>query len=289
MIRQLSIYLLLIIPLTAWSHGDLHDQIDAVSQQLKHDNQKTALYLKRGQLYLQDTKYSEAIADLKKSIKLDPELHAAHYHLAQAHLAMGHSDAAERHNKLFIKSLGADTYGGLSRGYGLLGKIYQTKNEHVAAAKAFEMSLKNNMQPGPIDYLQAAEAYVKSGRKYQQQAMSLLDLGIVRLGPIVTLQEAAIELELLSGRYDAASGRVETLRNQGINEANIYCKQAAIMSKAGRFDEAQGYYKKALSEIERLPAYKQQSRAMVKLRLSIEESMSKQESKNETKGKLTTS
>jgi len=145
------------------------------------------------------------------------------------------------------------------------------------------------MQPTPVDYLQVAGSYVKLGKEYQQKALNILDQGIGRLGPIVTLQEEAIELELLSGSYDAALSRVETLLSQGVSEANIYFKQASIMTKAGRFEEAQAHYKKALAEIERLPAHRQQSRVMVKLRLSIEEGMSKLEDKNGSAGKTMTS
>ncbi|HQS57230.1 MAG: hypothetical protein B7Y56_00315 [Gallionellales bacterium 35-53-114] len=288
MIRLLFLILLFSLPLSAWSHGDLHDQIDKISQHIHSGKPEAALYLKRGQLYLQHGNYPDAIVDLGKSMELDPKLKVAHYHLAQAYLAEGSSDTAEQHIKLFLKSLGPDTYGGLSRGYGLLGKIHQKKNEHMEAVQAFEKSLKNNTLPAPVDYLQIARSYVKSGQQYQQKAIDILDQGIVRLGPVVTLQEEAIELELLLGNYDAALGRVETLRSQGISDANIFFKQASVMSKAGRFEEAQGCYKKALAEIERLPAYKQQSRVIVKLRHSIEDDMSKLEDKNESTGKAMT-
>lgn len=289
MLRKSILILLFLMPVTAWSHGDLHDQIDDVSMQLADDKQKPKLYLKRGKLYLQDGNFHEALHDFRKSLKLDPALHVVHYHLGEAYLAMGRSDTAEQHTRLFINSLGPETYGGLSRGYELLGKIYQKKNKHLDAAKAYEQSLQNNMQPGPIDYLQAAEAYVKSGAKYQQHAMHLLDKGIDKLGPVVTLQEAAIELEILSGSYDAALARVGTFRSQGISEPNISYRQASIMAAASRFEDAQTYYKKALTEIESLPANKQLSRSIQKLRLLIEEDMSKQQAKRELAGKSTIS
>lgn len=288
MARLLSLILLFCVPLSAWSHGDLHDQIDRVSQHLKGGHPKAAHYLKRGQLYLQHGNYPDAITDLGKSLELETELNVAHYHLAQAHLAMGNSDTAEHHIKLFLKPLGQENYGGLSRGYALLGKIHQKKNEHLEAVQAFEKSLQNNMQPAPVDYLQVAGSYVKLGKEYQQKALDILDQGIVRLGPVVTLQEEAIELDLLSGSYDAALNRVKTLRSQGINEANIYFKQASIMSQAGRFEEAQASYKKALAEIERLPANKQASRPIQKLRLLIGEGISKLEEKHELAGKPAT-
>jgi tetratricopeptide (TPR) repeat protein len=289
MIRKSILILLFLMPVTAWSHGDLHDRIDDVSMQLADDKQKPELYLKRGKLYLQDGNFHEALHDFRKSLKLDPALHVVHYHLGEAYLAMGRSDAAEQHTRLFLKSLGPETYGGLSRGYDLLGKIYQKRNKYLDAAKAYEQSLQNNTQPAPIDYLQAAEAYVKSGQKYQQQAIRLLDQGIDRLGPVVTLQEAAIELEMLSGSYDAALARVETFRSQGISEPNICYRQASIMSTARRFEEAQKYYKKSLTEIENLPAHRQASKSVQKLRLLIEEGMSKQEVMSELAGKPTIS
>jgi tetratricopeptide (TPR) repeat protein len=288
MMRQLILILLFIVPVTAWSHGDLHDQIDDVSKQLVDGKSITELYLKRGKLYLQDGSFQQAIHDFRKSLQLEPALHVVHYHLGEAYLATNRSDTAEFHTRLFIKSLGVDTYGGLSRGYALLGKIYQNRNKQLEAAKAFEQSLQNNLQPGPVDYLQAADAYVKSGKKYQQQAMHLLDKGIDRLGPVVTLQEAAIELEMLSGSYDAALARVGTFRSQGISEPNISYRQASIMSTARRVEEAQKYYKKALAEIESLPAHKQASRSIQKLRHLIEAGMSNQEAKRELAGKQTT-
>lgn len=276
MMRQLILILLFTVPVAAWSHGDLHDQIDDIGKQLVDDKQKSGLYLKRGKLYLQDGNFHEAIHDFRKSLKLEPALHVVHYHLGEAYLASGRTDTAEHHTQLFIKSLGSETYGGLSRGYGLLGKIYQKRNKHLEAAQAFEQSLQNNMQPSPIDYLQAAEAYVKSGTKYQQQAMHLLDQGIDKLGPVITLQEAAIELEMLTGSYDAALARVGTFRSQGISEPNISYRQALIMAAARRFEDAQIYYKKALTEIDGLPENKQMSKSIQKLRFLIEQGMSKQ-------------
>jgi len=272
--RQLTFILFFIIPFSAWSHGDLHDQIHDVSTKLHHDMHNAALYLKRGQLYLKDETPNEAIRDFRKALDLDSELMVAHYHLAQALLTIGESDTAERHARLFIASLGQMTYGGLSRGYGLLGRIYQERNDPINAAEAYEKSLQNNMQPRPFSYLRVAEAYVQSGQQYHQQALNILDKGIDKLGPIVTLQEAAIELELLFEHYDAALTRVRTLRTQGLHEANIHFKQASIMSKAQRLEEAQAHYKMALTEIDRLPTNKQSSRAMLKLRLSIEEELS---------------
>lgn len=275
MIRPFTLIFLFILSATAWSHGALHDQIDDVSQQLKKDKQNAALYLKRGHLYQKVEHYSEAIHDFKKSLKLEPELQSVHYHLAQTLLAIGQSDAAEQHARLFIASLEQKTYGGLSRGYGLLGKIFEERNKYLNAARAYEKSLQNNMQPRPYNYLQPVNVYVKSGQKYHQHALTLLDKGINKLGPIVTLQEAAIVLELSSKHYDAALSRVKTLRSQGISEANIYFKQALIMSKARRPEDALTYYKMALTEIEHLSVRKQSSKAMRKLRRTIENSMSK--------------
>ena len=78
------------------------------------------------------------------------------------------------------------------------------------------------------------------------RALHSLDEGIVRLGPIVTLELEAIEVELRLNRYDAALARVDRISAQTPRKDSWLARRGAILERAGRLDEAHAAYRAAL-------------------------------------------
>ncbi len=66
-------------------------------------------------------------------------------------------------------------------------------------------------KPNPGIYLSAAKLMSAQGTQGSKRALALLDRGIEDLGPLPPLQNLAIELELASGREEAALARLESM------------------------------------------------------------------------------
>jgi len=75
-----------------------------------------------------------------------------------------------------------------------------------------------------------------------------LDAGMARLGPIVSLQLPAVELEVALGRTDRALARLDTLLARTANPAWV-ARRGDLLLRAGRSTEARHEYARARAMI----------------------------------------
>jgi predicted negative regulator of RcsB-dependent stress response len=94
-----------------------------------------------------------------------------------------------------------------------------------------------------------------------------LDEGINRLGPVVTLQLAAIDLEVGRKNYEAALTRLNQIAAQSERKEAWLVRRGDILKLAGRDDEARAAFNAALLAIESLPPAHRQSRSVTALEL----------------------
>jgi hypothetical protein len=94
-------------------------------------------------------------------------------------------------------------------------------------------------------YIERAAAQAGAGGAGLEDAIRGLDTGIARLGPVVTLELAAADMEVLLGRYDAALSRIDRVAAQSGRKEPWLARTGAILEKAGRSEEALATYRTA--------------------------------------------
>src|SRR5439155_925722 len=70
----LSIITCCLLPAGVWAHGELDEQIAAVTKRIEKDPRNAALHLKRGQLHRMHREWDATMADLDQASMLDPDL-----------------------------------------------------------------------------------------------------------------------------------------------------------------------------------------------------------------------
>src|SRR5262245_38378375 len=78
----------------AGAHGDLHEQINAVTKQIDADPSNAVLYHKRGELERAHGDYTAAFADYDRAEKLDPELDVVQFSRGRSLLESNRADEA---------------------------------------------------------------------------------------------------------------------------------------------------------------------------------------------------
>ena len=107
------------------------------------------------------------------------------------------------------------------------------------------------------------------GPDYVDEALAGLDEGIARLGPLVTLIQYAVSMEVARGQYDAALARIEALP-VGVQSGPAWlARRGDILVEAGRLNEARVTYIVAKQAILDLPPARRQSRAMAALEVHL--------------------
>jgi tetratricopeptide (TPR) repeat protein len=109
-------------------------------------------------------------------------------------------------------------------------------------------------------YLALAKAWEAAGEP--EKALIALEDGERRLGSLIVLQLAAIDLQRRLHRWDSAVARVDRVAAQLERKETWLVRRAEILAEAGRYEEAHCTYQKALAAIHSLPPSLRQTKAM---------------------------
>ncbi len=125
-------------------------------------------------------------------------------------------------------------------------------------------------RPTPEYFLERAKALAAEGPAHWEQALRGLDDAVEQLGPLVTLQQLAIDLEVNLRRYSNALERLNTIARWLPAERRL-ARRGEILLNAGRTEEAQKDFSDALAHIETLNPGRRQSKPMQKLVAQLRE------------------
>ena len=131
------------------------------------------------------------------------------------------------------------------------------------ALEAYRDALRRTPVPEPDLYHEVSSAMAAAG--CGSEALAILDQGLERLGPIPSLGQQALDLELAAQRFDAALVRVETLRRASPRPEPWMARRAAILTAAGRIGESREAWETLLTDLTALPAAMRGSHAMSRL------------------------
>ncbi|MGH9656969.1 MAG: tetratricopeptide repeat protein [Bryobacteraceae bacterium] len=233
-----------VLPLVA--HGPLAEQIATAGVEIGKDPGNARLYVKRGELYRLQREFPMAQADFDRAARIDPL--AAEVDLARGRMWLdaGNPEKARTALDRFLARRPGDGAGRAAR-----GEARARLDDARGAAIDYDAAVAT---PGFAQvelYLARARAWAAAGDS--PRALAGLDEAIARLGSLVTLEDAAIELERKLGRWDSALARVDRVAEPLERKETWLARRGDILRQAGRTEEAQASYVLALRAIESLP------------------------------------
>jgi tetratricopeptide (TPR) repeat protein len=243
----------------AQAHEGLHEQIVAVTAKIRRDPKNASLYLQRGELHRLHHDWTRAAADYDRAARLQPSLTivdlARGKMLFESHRLQQAKFVLDR----FLRRQPGHVEGFITR-----ARVLAKMGARVQAAQDFRQALTSTSEPEL--YLERAQVLAEDER-HIEEALRGLDEGIHRLGPLVTLQLLAIDLESRRKNYGAALIRLDLIAAQSERKEMWLVRRAEILRNAGRIEEARATFKAALLAIESLPPDRRQNRAVTALEL----------------------
>lgn len=218
----------LALPASLRAHGDIHVRIAALTASIAQDPSNAALYLARGELHRAHRDWDRALSDYRRAARLDPGMAAADLCGGRALLSAGRAAQARTALERFLAKLP-----GHPEGHALLARAFVSLGNPLRAAEHGSLVIALREEPRPEDFVDRAQALAAAGPGHLSEALRGLDEGIALLGPLVSLQSTAIELELARGDKDAALARLETLASQGDRPSVWSARRSEILEQAG--------------------------------------------------------
>jgi tetratricopeptide (TPR) repeat protein len=251
------------LSLPVHAHEGLHEQIAAITAKIKRDPKNASLYLQRGELHHLHHDWRRASADYDRAERLQPDLTTVALARGKMFADSGQLQRAKLTLDRFL-SRQPNHYDGLITRARVLAKL----GARMDAAKDFSQALSLSSVPEPELYLERANV-VAADVSQLAEALRGLDEGINKLGPLVTLQLAAIDLELRRKNYDGALVRLDQIIAQSQRKESWLVRRGEILKLAGRDEEARAAFNAALTAIESLPPAHRQSRSVTALELRV--------------------
>ena len=248
--------------LSAAAHGDLHEQIDALTQRIAEQPTDVELYLRRGELRRLHEDWDAAIADFERARTLAPQRAEIDLGLGRTLVDAGTPQAGIAVLDRYLTRNPAHGPALASRAAGL-----RAMELHLEAAEAFSAAAAAFPQPDPQLYFDSAAEFVAAGGANRDRALAVLDDGIERLGPLVTLELAAIDLDRQAGRFERALQRIDRIAEQTQRKEPWLARRGEVLELCGRPQEAVRAYEAAQRAIAALPA----PRRRVAATLALEE------------------
>ena len=249
------------------AHADIHERIQALDKEIQRNPAEAKLFLKRGELHRLHRDWDAALADYRRATELDPHGEEVGFLRGRMLLEAGHPDQARRELDEFLADQPEHREALLTR-----GRALAALGQGLSAAQDYTRVIATLTQPTPEFYLERSKALEAEGDAYLGRALQGLDEGIAKLGPLVTLQLYAIDLELKREYYDAALERLERLAPWLPPERRLQ-RRGEILLLAGRLPEARKAFSKALEYLESLPSSRGNTRASRELRARLRASL----------------
>ncbi len=245
----------------AVAHAPIEERIEALNKMIEQDQKNSDLFLKRGELYSSHEEWSAAVADFERASKLSPDLAVVDMYLGKMLLASGRLVQAEKALTRFISQVPNH-----AEAHVMLASVLVQLGRRRAAAEKYTRAIKLCPSPAPRLYLERAKALIDEGDGYVDEALRGLDEGLHRLGPIITLQLYAIDLELKKKQFDAALLRLEQITAKASRKETWLARKGDILEKAGRSDQALVAFDSALAAVQKLPVHRRSTQVMTQLK-----------------------
>ena len=246
----------------ASGHGDIHERIQDLTVKMESDGGTSALYLKRGELHRLHRDWDRALADYAEAEKLSDDLPHLPYLKGRLWLEAGQPAKAVPYLDAFLERTPrhVDALLVRSRSLGKMGRFRE-------AVSDLDTAIPLHSRPTPEYFLERAQLQIRMGDV--PAALRGLDAGLERLGPIVSLIDFAIDLEVEDRRYEPALERLDSLPLILRKQPAWIARGAGILVQAGRSKEAVQEYQLALQAIDDLPPHRSQARAFLEVREQI--------------------
>lgn len=241
------------------AHGDDMMLIQALSEEIEK-KADADLLIRRGELYRHHQEWARAEADFIAAGGLQPDFAVVDYFRARTFFESGASEKALPLIDRYVEKVPSE-----AEGWFLRGDIRAARGEPAAGAADYATGIERAPRPRPEHFIQRAKLIAATPGAESAKVLAALDAGIARLGPVISLVDYSIGLEVERRDYDAALARITVAMDHSPRRETWLVRRGDILVKAGRIREAVEAYRAALAAIDELPNRYRETVPMEKL------------------------
>lgn len=260
--RTFFLIAVLALSAAALGHADIDERIAALDEQIAQRPATRKLHVKRGELHRLHRDWASALADYRRAHELTEGGDATDidFYTGRMWREAGKPERALFHLDVFIDKHPTHVDARINR-----SRVYAELDQPAAAVDDLHISIRQQQPPSPELYLERARLLIGKDMEQHEFALQGLDEGIARLGPIISLVQFAIDVQVDCGNYRDALLRIDSLPEMVRENPSWRGRKADILSAMGKDTEAHLEYQRAVAAIERLPPSRRSTKVMSEL------------------------
>lgn len=265
----LPILLMASMAVVSYAHGDLHERIEKLSDQIETYPDSALLYLKRGELFNQHQEHGNAIEDFNKCQSLGFTSIRLKFGLARAFEAIGQPQSAINFLDQILMEENCNV-----KAWRRKGKILFNISQYPEAGECFNQVIAYANHTFTENFLEAARAWSHCGTaEAYRKALSILHSGIQTLGGLILFYEELIELHLGLNELQNALYYQTIVIEKSNRKENAFYNRALLHMKNKDYLAATRDLQNAIQMIEKLPYRIRQNNATQQLRSKINQQL----------------
>jgi tetratricopeptide (TPR) repeat protein len=261
--------IVLLVQGEARADADLSDRLAGLDASLSakpHDSGTAALLLSRAELHRLNFNWQKSLDDLDAASRLNSELENLDLQRGLTLLRAGRTHEA-------ILALNDHLFSHPDDGFARihLARALADLQLYADASKAYARAIELSENPTPSLVLEMADAIQARGPEHDVDALESIEAGIAIIGPAISLELRALELEQRLGRLENALARLSRLSNGVRSRAPWLLRKGKILLLAKRTNEAGRVLEEAKILALSVPPTRRETPANIELIRSIED------------------
>lgn len=231
-----------------FAHGELTLRIKEKTEQISQHPKNAVLYFERGYLYEQHHVYTKALKDYKKANKLGYKNNFLNLRISQTYFEQAKFKKALATIKSYYKRNSFDI-----NAHKLEAQILYKLKRYKKSLLAHEYVFNNITDLRPNDVISYSEALLSAEPGNYKQAINILELGLVKLGPnIIALQIKKLEYLKRDKQVENTINLFNELIVEQSRKEFWYYKKAEFLYELGEFNKSNIALQQSIASIKEL-------------------------------------
>ncbi len=243
---------------SAGAHGTFHEVEGEVREKLKSTPDDPKLYYRLAEIYQEHGEWQQALLEIEHVDRLSQGQIPTDLVRGQALKSGGKVDAAKAVFDDFLIAHADHPIALLER-----ARVMALLKNLTASLADYRAALKATAKPEPDLFQEVAVALAAS--ELNDEAVAVLQSGLVKVGNVPSLVLKAMELEVATGRFDDALKRIDAMQANAPRPEPWMAKRAALLAQAGRANDAQSAWSALRDHILALPNLERGSHSMSRI------------------------
>jgi predicted Zn-dependent protease len=245
----------MVAPAGLRAHGTFHDRLIHLQTEINAAPGDALLHCRMAELRCEHGDFTEALAAVARAEQIDPAFALLDLVRGDIYLQGGRLPEARAALDRYLEKSPKN-----ARALLLRARTKVAATERKEALVDYRAALSETASPEPDLIQEVSDALAAQGMA--EEALAVLDSGLCTLGAIPSLTLRAMDLEVATGRYDAALARVDALQKSAPRPEPWMAKRAGLLAQANRKDDARAAWTALAKHLAALPNLERGSHAM---------------------------